>query len=346
MTPCSSTRHRWRCLVFIFLGLALLVASCDRPTAMSQVDDRAALLDTDRVARLEAFQEHLRQDIDIHFQLTLLAKSPTNLDAEALRLFEAHRLGSTTRGARGVLLLVDPVGEQVRLEIGYDLEGIFPDGFVGYVEREQMAPFFAAGRIADGVEATVELLVGRALEEVPADYGGTTSLAHLSGGAGARLATPIGGGARPKEAVADHAPFTAQPSPRQTLERYLEALQGHIKDPELGIYTPATREFFRQWLVTNAQQDNEHKGLEKNLPLAEEHISGSLAVLRFPVENRQAAPYFFRRGDEGWQLDMVSMSRLLDFNHKNQWFFRHREHEFAFAFDDLHFDANGFPHRR
>ncbi|BCA80831.1 TPM domain-containing protein [Desulfuromonas sp. AOP6] len=345
MPPCSLPLFRRRWPVFAFLTLALLVTGCDRPPATPQVDDRASLLDASRVARLEAYQERLRQDVDIYFQLTLLAKSPADLDTEALRLFEAYRLGSTTNGARGVLMLIDPVGEQVRLEIGYDLEGVFPDGFVGYVEREQMAPFFAAGRIADGVEATVELLVGRALGEVPTDYGGKTRLEHLSGGAGARLATPIGGGTRAKEAVEDRASFAAQPSPRQTLERYLEVLQRHIKDPELDLYTPSTREFFRQWLVTSAQQDNERKGLEQYLPLAEERISGTLAVLRFPVENRQASPYFFRLADEGWQLDMVVMSQLIGFNHKNQWFFRSRAHEFAFAFDDLHFDANGFPHR-
>jgi len=345
MPPCSLPRRRRRCLVVTFLTLALLVAGCDRPPATPQVDDRASRLEASRVARLEAYQTRLRQDVDIHFQLTLLTKSPADLDTEALRLFEAYRLGSTTNGARGVLLLIDPVGEQVRLESGYDLEGIFPDGFVGYVEREQMAPFFAAGRVADGVEATVELLVGRALGEVPEDYGSKTRLEHLSGGAGARLAIPIGGGTLPKEAVEDRAPFAAQPSPRQTLERYLEVLQQHIKDPDLGLYTPATREFFRQWLVTNAQQDNERKGLEQNLPLAEEHISGTLAVLRFPVENRQASPYFFRLADEGWQLDMAAMSRLLGFNHKSQWFFRTLEHEFQFAFTDLRFDDNGFPHR-
>ena len=42
-------------------------------------------------------------------------------------------------------------------------------------------------------------------------------------------------------------------------------------------------------------------------------------------------------------LDIASMSRLIGFNHGNQWFFRDRDHEFMFAFEDLRFDESGFP---
>ena len=55
---------------------------------------------------------------------------------------------------------------QVRMEIGYGLEGVFPDAFVGHVERNQMVPFFQANRVGPGIEATVELLVAKALESM------------------------------------------------------------------------------------------------------------------------------------------------------------------------------------
>jgi uncharacterized protein len=334
---------RW--LVLGLMTVTALLTACQDKRETAFVDDRSGLLTPERVARLTNYHEKLLQDLDIHFQLTLLPESPGDLDQEAVQLFEDLQLGGTTNGARGVLLLVDPAGRQVRLEIGYDLEGVFPDGFVGYVEREQMAPFFAAGRVVDGVEATVELLVGRALGEVPAELHGAVNLEHLSGGGGARIDLDIGTGTEAKPALEDRSPYSAQPSPRQTLERYLDVLQQHVKDPELGIYTPETRAFFGQWLVTDAQQNNERKELKKRLPEVEERIAGDLAVLRFPVANRQTSPYLLRRAAEGWQLDMAAMSRLIGFNHKNQWFFRSRDHEFMFAFDDLKFDSNGFPYR-
>jgi len=330
----------------VSFALIFLLTACQSRRESPFVDDHAGLLKPEQVVRINRFHDRLLQDLDIHFHLVTLAESPGDLDQEGVELFDELKLGETTAGARGVLLLVDPTGRQVRLEIGYDLEGIFPDGFVGYVEREQMRPFFAVGRVSDGIEATVELLVGRAMGEVSTDlHHKVIDLQHLSGGGGARTAAAIGNGAAANPVLEDRTPYAAQPSPRQTLERYLEALQRHIKDPELGIFTPETRAFFRQWLVTDAQQDNERKDLERNLPDVEERIAGDLAVLRFPVDRRQTAPYLLRRSDQGWQLDMAAMSRLIGFNHKNQWFFRSRDHEFMFAFDDLSFDANGFPHR-
>ena len=88
----------------------------------------------------------------------------------------------------------------------------------------------------------------------------------------------------------------------------------HIKDPNLGIYTPDTRKFFAQWLVTDAQQDNELKSLQKVLSQAAVYQDNSRAVIRFPISNRQAAPYLLRRSDQGWMLDFAAMNKFVGFN--------------------------------
>ncbi|MFZ1957079.1 MAG: hypothetical protein WAU34_16450 [Desulfobacterales bacterium] len=45
-------------------------------------------------------------------------------------------------------------------------------------------------------------------------------------------------------------------------------------------------------------------------------------------------------------LDFAAMNRSVGFNHENQWFFGTSEHDFMFAFNDMVFDRNGFPHKR
>jgi hypothetical protein len=45
-------------------------------------------------------------------------------------------------------------------------------------------------------------------------------------------------------------------------------------------------------------------------------------------------------------LDFAAMSRLIGFNHRNQWFFRTLDHSYMFGFADTGFDRNGFPHER
>ena len=238
------------------------------------------------------------------------------------------------------------------MEIGYDLEALFPDGFVGYVEEEQMVPFFASGKIGPGVEATVELLVARAMKATDkgglAEAGGDKGSVgqHYSGGAGAKVHLAIGSGLPDKGVATEPSDFKAQPEPRLTLEKYLLALSQHVKDPNLGIYTRETCQFFQKWVVTNAQQDNEYLDLSERISKGLVEICGDKAVIRFPLGDRQTSPYFFQKGPEGWMLDFAGMSRWIRFNHKNQWHFRTLEHPYMFAFEQFVFDRHGFPHER
>ena len=333
-----------RILCCMLLGLSMLLSACgDR-----YIDDRAALMTADEQGRLRIFQEKLLQELDIELQVVVLDANPGDLDRAAVKLFDEREIGKRTRGARGVLLLIDPAGRQVRMEIGYDLESIFPDAFVGYIEQRQMAPFFAAGRVAAGIEATVELVVGKALGAIDegsyAPDQAAGGLRHLSGGAGARSVVNIGDGAPVKPRLGDASGFGAQPSPQQALPVYLEVLRGHIKDPNLKLYSPGTRDFFSKWLVTDAQQDNERRSLETHIGQGQVWQRDGRAVIRFPVAERNSAPYFLVQGEDGWMLDFANMSRLVGFNHRNQWHLRSLDHPFMFAFEDWQFDQNGFPH--
>ena len=313
--------------VLILMLLVVLLSGCPQ-TNESPIDDRAGLMAPSERQRVADFQHSLLQDYDIEFKVVVLERTTADLDQKALQLFEKYGVGRQTHGARGLLLVIDPMGHQLRLEVGYDLEGLYPDGFVGYVESQQMAPFFQAGRVGTGIEATVELLISRA------------------GGGGARIDVQLGSGASKKEMVVDSEPFAAADSAEETLRRYMNVLQGHIKDPDLGLYTPKTREFFRNWLVTDAQQDNELRELAAMVDRGQVVVVDNLAVVRFPLEQRRTSPYLLRRDESGWMLDFAAMSRLIGFNHRNQWFFRSTGHEFMFAFTDVQFDRNGFSQEK
>lgn len=331
------------CLVWVLL-LSLL--SCREEAGF--LEDRPGLLTPAERERIVRYHERLLDEFDIHLKLVILAERAPDLDDLAAELFGRDRVGVETGGARGVLILVDPPGRQVRMEIGYGLEYIFPDIFVGTVERDQMVPFFQANRVGPGVEATVELLVGRALRAVEQrayDPGAPESQGrdHLSGGAGARVAVAIGSGQPAKAEAPERAAFEPQATPLGTLDVYKELLRLRIKDPDLRIYTPETRAFFRKWLVTDAQQDNELRDLLR-APEPRVFSEAERAVIRFPVGNRRAAPFFLRRGEQGWMLDFVSMHRFLGFNHRNEWHFKDLENPYLFAFRDWRIDAKGFPH--
>ena len=332
------------CIVFLVGDRCM-----SREASSDFIDDQPGLLTQDEKDRIARFHRSLLNDLDIHIKVVVLGTRCADLDQEAVRLFRDYALGATTRGAKGILFLVDPAGHQVRLEIGYDLEHIYTDGFIGYIERKQMIPFFQADRVGPGIEATVELLVGKALGAIADSMYIIRDERprvgdHLSGGAGARMNVTIGAGTPKKDSTRVTHEFGPQDTPRETLNHYMTVLRMHIKDPDLGIYTDETRAFFRKWVVTDAQQDNERKSLEKIIDQGTLFRKGNRAVVRFPITNRQVPPYFFRCGPEGWMLDFASMNRFIRFNHRNQWFFSAKHHDFMFAFDDVLLDKNGFPH--
>ena len=249
------------------------------------------------------------------------------------------------------LFIVAAEAKLVRLEVGYQLEPIYTDAFVSYIEHEQMAPFFEQGRVGDGFEATLELIVQRFQEQKrqsgdqPPTEPSEGVTGYLSGGAGANTAVALGSRIEPKKNLlpADvSAAFAAQPTPEAAFQLYLEHDRQHITDPNLGIFTPETRAFFRQWTVTNAQMENEYRTFSGK-PYAVRQ-DASRAVIRFPREERTLSPFFLRRSEEGWQVDIATMSQVISFNASNQWRFSDLDHPYMFAFADWRFDAHGFPH--
>jgi uncharacterized protein len=339
-------------LFFIFISTGCTGNNDDSPKkiGIEFVNDQASLLSKAEKNHITQLTSALLKDMDIHIMAVVLKESPDDIDYKAVTLFQKYGVGRSTHGAKGILFLIDPQGKQVRIDIGYDLEPIFTDSFTGYIERKQMTPFFQANKVGPGIEATIELLVGKALGKLeslnhtkPEDTQQTGRF--LSGGGGSRSDVKIGSKSIEKEASPLAKKYQAQPSVLDTLDKYIEVLRLHIKDPNLGIYTPDTRKFFSNWVVTDAQQDNELRVIHRAISTSEIFTKDNLAVIRFSYDLRQASPFFLEKGSRGWMLDFASMSKLIGFNHENQWHLRQRNHKYMFGFREVYFDQNGFPHK-
>jgi hypothetical protein len=332
------------CLLFSVLAL-LLTGACSDRTKRETVHDPGKLLSTEQRQHILDQHRALLSDLDIDFFLHISEQSIPDISVQGVELFQKYQVGKASKNQQGVLLLVDPVGQQVRLEISYSLEPIFPDSFVGYIQRRQMLPFFHAGQIGHGLEATVELLVGRAVQ---ADLGnafdpaGEIGSQYLSGGGGADIIYDTGNASAPPETKQGFPQVSAQTTPQEALSAYLQVLATYNKRPDLHLYSPKTRIFFSKWVMTDAQFDNVSQNLAGQAP-EQIFIQGERAVIRYPVAQRNLSPFFLVHSDEGWMFDFATMNRVIGFNHKNQWHFKAEKHPYAFAFTDLRFDSNGFP---
>ena len=321
----------------------LLVAAC---TPASNDDarlviDRAELLDAEQRMRIATFHGLLLQDYDIDYRLVTAADTG-DIDRYAAAQFAALGAGTASDRSHGLLLVIDPAEDRVRLEVGYALEGTFPEAFIAYVEQRQMVPFFAAGRVADGILATTELIVNRA--DAALSNAGLESEIPLagSGGAGAATAARLGAGTAERRIGGA---VDAGGSPDATLEQYLAAMSERNANPELEIYTPATRRMLRDWVMTPAQMDNVVKAYRRcHAESAHIDESSSYAVIRYPIAERQCAPWFFERSGSDWALDLTMMQKAIRFGRDNSWHFeRGAEHPYAFAFADWRVDEYGYP---
>ena len=320
---------------WVIVCACLLAAACAKhePAAIVLVEDRAGLLSEGEEASVAGWHAALLAQHDIDYRVLTVA-GPTDLAALALRHFEEAEVGRHSQTGRGLLLVIDASSERVRLEVARELEGVFVDSFVAYVEREQLAPFFAAGRVGDGIVAASELIAGRAEEAI--EQGVLDDRATLAGtaGAGAESRAGVDDGYRRPTARAE-ADGAAQSSPLETVAAYLGAMAVHDASPDLDLYTPETRAMLSAHVVTRGQMDNIVRTY-RDCPAAQVSRQGGFAVVEHPGDSGRCAPWFLARGPDGlWRLDLLVMQRAVRFDTRNRWRVAAPEHlgDFAFAFD-------------
>lgn len=307
------------------------------------IRDDADLFDAAQIERIEAYHAGLRDAHDVDYRV-VTSSDILDIDKHANSTLRA--IAPVSRHGRAALLVVDPSGDRVRLEVGGRLEHVLTDAFVSYVEREQMVPFFRSGRVADGIVATTELLVAQFQQHgVAAASGPQDSADGFAAGAGAGQKAFIGAGAVPNE---DLPGLRSTPGldqdPRLVVDGYLSEMARRNSNPDLQLYSQASREFLAQWTVTPAQMDNVVR-IARGCEWEEARFdaAGAHAVIRAGRTARQCAPWFLVRERDAWRLDLATMSEVTRFGRANAWRFATTPMPYGFAFTDWEFDRNGYP---
>jgi uncharacterized protein len=143
--------------VSLALALASLLAGRillaeDYPTAQGYVTDGAGVLDGRTSAVLTDFLSQLEQKANVQMAVvTVKDLADRDVESYATGLFEAWGIGKKGTN-RGALILVSVEDRKARIEVGYGLEGILPDGRCGEILDQQMIPSFKRGNYAEGIQ--------------------------------------------------------------------------------------------------------------------------------------------------------------------------------------------------
>ncbi|SUS03340.1 conserved exported hypothetical protein [uncultured Defluviicoccus sp.] len=150
----------------LWVALLLLVAAAGPanaaptfPPLASRVVDQAGILSAETEAGLAARLEVLEQKTSRQ----LVVVTVPSLQGYEIEEF-GYQLGRTwgigeERKDNGVLLLVAPTEQKVRIEVGYGLEPILTDALASSILQTDVLPRFRSGDLEDGVVAGVERLI-------------------------------------------------------------------------------------------------------------------------------------------------------------------------------------------
>jgi len=148
------------------LGLALVFQAA-LPALTGRVVDRAGILSPEEEASLTRKLETIENETSVQFVVaTIPSLEDEPIEDYSIRLAEEWKIGQAGLD-NGAIILVVPSERRIRIEVGYGLEPVIPDGLAGRIIRERITPAFQTGNYYQGLLAAIEGLELAARREYP-----------------------------------------------------------------------------------------------------------------------------------------------------------------------------------
>ncbi len=143
-------------------------AAAERPASAAEVPvpswtgpvmDQTSTLDPGQIQALSGKLRALEQSTGAQLYVLILPTTGSDsIEQYARRVFDQWQIGR--KGVDdGILLLVAKDDRNVRIDVGYGLEGAVTDLQAGRIIREQITPHFTFGDFHAGIEAGVDALI-------------------------------------------------------------------------------------------------------------------------------------------------------------------------------------------
>lgn len=159
-------------LIGFFLISTFVFSQAPIPTHGGRwVHDEAKLLSPGAVAELEAILKAERDSTSNQIAILIMPNlEGDEIDGYANRVFREWKLGDAKKD-NGVLFLIALQEKQMRIEVGFGLEGALTDAMSSRINRNEVAPFFREGNYDAGVRAgtlaIIQVIKGEYVNEEP-----------------------------------------------------------------------------------------------------------------------------------------------------------------------------------
>jgi len=139
------------CLSFLFLFLPIFVYAQNIPQPEGWVNDFANVISQEYRDKLTALIQELEEKTTSEIAVvTVNSIAPLDEKEYARLLFDNWKPGKIGKD-NGVLVLLAIKERRWRIETGYGVEGILPDGLCGEIGRNYMVPYFKDQKFGEGL---------------------------------------------------------------------------------------------------------------------------------------------------------------------------------------------------
>jgi len=161
-------------MALITLSASPLIAR-DFPSPKGYVNDFANVIPSETEVRIARMAEEIEKATSVEIAVVTVPNlgSYGSIEEYAVALFAEWGIGKKGED-NGMLLLLALQERRARIEVGYGLEGAFPDGLTGRIMDASMIPYFRNNDFGTGFLKSVEGIAG----VIEKEYG--VSLAGVS----------------------------------------------------------------------------------------------------------------------------------------------------------------------
>lgn len=170
--------------VMIFTTAVLAAPSFPKPTDRKYVNDYVKLLPEDAKNKIVQIGDELYKKTGAEATVVVVSTTDNmSIEEYANELFRAWGIGNKDKN-NGVLLLVALNDRKMRIEVGYGLEGILPDGKTGRIRDEYIIPYFKKDNYAEGIILGYNVICNEVAKEYNVQLNGTSNVQLSEGNSG------------------------------------------------------------------------------------------------------------------------------------------------------------------
>jgi len=139
-------------LLCLVLGTADSIAESRYPSPHGAVNDFAGVIDAENAAKMESLAREVLAKTGTAIVVVTVPSLGENEDYHlyANGLYQAWGIGKKGED-KGVLIFLTVKERKIRIETGYGVEGILPDGRIGEILDKYVVPFLKEGRYGKGL---------------------------------------------------------------------------------------------------------------------------------------------------------------------------------------------------